>query len=313
MAVTIGEIIKHYRTSIEMSQEDLSDGICTRRQISNIECNNSTPSLDLICDLSEKLNVNLLTAFGNVYHHNDLDAHLKYVELAKAISPNTDIETLKELVSECEKLPGFKTGEPKTLLAYAKSVIYISNKQNNEALAAAKEELCSLFPRFPQVLDASFNLPNVDYALLLSYAVFECRYGILERGLSILDEISSRVKLLLSDSLYDSEEKKDFWTSMWCSSVYNKFCFAEDSYENMSAEIDEILEYQKTNNRIHILPELLLCKTIILLHKSNLQDAYETYACAKAIGEFYYSKEIFEKKVDSLFNMNASFADFIKE
>ena len=87
---------------------------------------------------------------------------------------------------------------------------YIFNKQNDKALATAKEELCSLFPRFPQVLDASYNLPNVDYALLLSYAVYECRFGNLKRGLSILDEISSRVKFLLSDSRYDSEGKKIF-------------------------------------------------------------------------------------------------------
>lgn len=312
MSITIGEIIKYYRTSRKICQEDLADGICTRRQLSNIECNNSTPSLDLICDFANRLSINLLSVYGNVYNHHDLETHLKYINLAKAISP-FDMTSLENLIPECERMEGFKSGEPKTLLSYAKSVSLSSRGDAKGAEAISKEELTLLFPDFPHLFNAPDNLPNVDYALLLTYSIIECRLGNIDMGISLFDEISSRMKRLLSDSLYDSEEKKDFWTSLWCSAVYNKFCFQNNSAEQMKDEIDEILEFQKSNQRIHILPKLLLCKTIILIMESNFHEAYEEYTRAKTIGEFYSSKEEFEKITRSFFRMNSEFSSFIED
>lgn len=312
MSITIGEIIKYYRTSRKICQEDLANGICTRRQLSNIECNNSTPSLDLICDFSNRLNINLLSAFGNVYRHQDLPTHLKFVELAKAIS-SKDISTLENHISDCESNENFKIGEPRTLLAYAKAVSFSLKGDAKSANTISKEELTFLFPDFPKLFNAPDNLSNVEYALLLTYSITECRLGNTDMGISLFDEISSRIKRLLSDSLYDSEEKKDFWTSLWCSAVYNKFCFMNDSALQMKDEIDEILEYQKTNNRIHILPELLLCKTIILIKEAKFNEAYEEYTRAKTIGEFYTSKENFERITESFFSMNPGFSSFISE
>lgn len=132
----------------------------------------------------------------------------------------------------------------------------------------SESEIHSLFPEFPVFNHIPNNLPNVQYALLLSYSVFLGKSTDIPQSLYLLDEIRNRMKFLLENSLYDNEEKKDFWISMWGSCVYNKFCLFSGSYIEMEDEVNEVLNFQRRNNRIHLIPELLLCKSIILLSKS---------------------------------------------
>ena len=81
MAISIGELICYYRKELKMTQDELAGIYCSRKTIFNIEKGVNQPSLELIEYLSERLGVNLVNVYSNVYKHHDLETHLKFMEI----------------------------------------------------------------------------------------------------------------------------------------------------------------------------------------------------------------------------------------
>ena len=118
--ITIGEIIRHYRKGKNLSQEELSNGICDRKHLSHIENDKVIPTLDIIDRLSERLQVNLYENYALMLRHHDMDTHKKIELLNQNYKPEL-LDNLIILVEKYDLLPSFQYGEPKQILLYAKS------------------------------------------------------------------------------------------------------------------------------------------------------------------------------------------------
>lgn len=295
MATSIGELISYYREMRKMTQNELAGTYCTRKTIFNIEKGINQPSLELIDYLSERLGVNLVSVYSNVYKHHDLDTHLKYMEINDAIARG-DFTVMKELVEEYQNEEGFLEGEPRQLILYVKSILAGVDRDYDKAYKYAAEGMRISYPEYPEWSTIPNSLSNVESAVVLSNAVNLCRMGKKDEGLNELSQMEFRLKKLLSDNVYVGGDRKSVILSQWCSCVYNQYAFADVLTRDLLNKIDDIFEYQKASGRSHMLVELLLCEATIYMKMNNTKKAKETYESAKALGEIFYTPSVFNQK-----------------
>lgn len=295
MAISIGELISYYRKELKMTQDELAGTYCTRKTIFNIEKGINQPSLELIEYMSERLGVNLVNVYSNVYKHHDLETHLKYVEINEALV-SQDFSVMENLVEKYEKEEGFLAGEPRQLICYVKAVLAGAKGDYKTANAEAVEGIRIEYPEYPDWTNIPDDLSNVEFAAVLSNAVNLCRMGKKEEGLSELSQMEVRISKLLSESVYLGGDRKSAILNFWCSCVYNQYSFADVLDKELLRKIDNIFEYQKRSGRSHMLVELLLCKATILMCMGKEDSARETYESAKALGKIFFTPAVFAQK-----------------
>lgn len=311
METSIGELICYYRKEKGMSQEELGGMFCTRKTIFNIEKGASQPSLEIIGYLSERLGVNLVDAYCSVSKHNDLYTHIKFLKLSRELKTFESREDLLKLIEEYEAEEGFKEGEPRQLICYARAILYVGEQDYENACEIALEGIKISYPDFPD-WKARMSIPsNIVSALLLTYAVNLCRMGKTEEGVQALIKIEEEVKKLLLEDYGEMEDRQSFWINLWCSSIYNEYIFSDAISSDFVEKLDEAIEYQKRNKRVHMMTELLLCKAVICMEKEKGMDFLDYYNSAKTIGELFFSDEYFEK-VSKKINGKRSKIDFFE-
>lgn len=295
MAISIGELISYYRKELKMTQDELAGTYCTRKTIFNIEKGINQPSLELIEYLSERLGVNLVNVYSNVYKHHDLETHLKFVEINDALA-HEDFAELQMLVEMYEKEEGFLSGEPRQLICYVKAVLAGAHGDYQTANDEAVEGMKIAYPEYPDWSNIPDALSNVEFAAVLSNAVNLCRMGKKKEGLAELAQMEKRLSKLLSESVYLGGDRKSAILNFWCSCVYNQYSFADDLDKDLLKKIDNIFEYQKRSGRSHMLVELLLCKATILMNMGKTEQAKEVYESARALGQVFFTPMVFNQK-----------------
>ena len=142
-------------------------------------------------------------------------------------------------------------------------------------------------PDFPDKDKTAFS--NSDYSLLLVLGVSRGR-------LNQVDEAGAIFDLLMDEALtnlslkYEAEKNKAFYLNLLCSATSNKYFYCNTDQEKMLEQIERVLDYQKSNNRTHMICELLLCKAALLSNAGREKEAKQTHRQAKTFGEFYYGK-----------------------
>lgn len=295
MAISIGELISYYRKEQKMTQDELAGTYCTRKTIFNVEKGINQPSLELIEYMSERLGVNLVNVYSNVYKHHDLETHLKFMDINDALA-REDFLAMENLVKIYENEEGFLSGEPKQLLCYVKAVLAGARGDYKTANLEAVEGMRIGYPEYPDWTNIPDALSNVEFAAVLSNGVNLCRMGKKEEGLEELAQMEKRLSKLLSDSVYLGGDRKSAILNFWCSCVYNQYAFSDELTKDMIKKIDDIFDYQKNSGRSHMLVELLLCKATIFMCTGEVEKAKDTYNSARAMGEIFYTAEVFEQK-----------------
>lgn len=102
----LGDKIKKIRLEHGLTQAELADGICTQASISNLENNTSTPSLMILLEIGNRLNIELnelseyaveqanpiYTIFKQV---QDLRSQFKLKEACDLLNKEIDVKELK--------------------------------------------------------------------------------------------------------------------------------------------------------------------------------------------------------------------------
>lgn len=65
MTTSLGELIKFNRTAKGLTQSNLAEGICTQATISNLESKSSLPTISILLQISDKLNIE----FDDIYEY----------------------------------------------------------------------------------------------------------------------------------------------------------------------------------------------------------------------------------------------------
>ena len=298
---TIGELVKYFRKKKGLSQENLAIGICSTRQIINIEKNMNLPTIDLLSHLSEALGVNLIEVYSDVSEHNGLETYLDYLKLDNAIA-NKKMNLIKEYVDAFEDREGFKTGVPRQLILHAKSIIYSVNGNIDIARECELEGIRTRHPSFSFEYSADEKYSEIDIAQMITYAVYLCRGGRNLEGLLLLEKTEDYIREVLDGSNYVVERKRPIWNNLWCSLVINEYYFGKKIEKGFLQKIDDVLDYQVRSGRIYRVVELLLCKAAVLMRIKQKDKAMEVYQISKSMAGIYYSYERFKKEADSIIN-----------
>lgn len=291
MEITIGEVIKYYRNKLNISQDMLAEGICSRKYIGDIEHGKSIPTLDMVNQLSRKLGTDLYATYSSLFRYPDFETYLICKEIGRTIG-RRDFKRIEKCVEEYADRENFFTGEPRQIICQAKAIISGLRYEFDSAQRVIEEGMRINHPTFPR-LETDKGYSNVELALLLSYGVTLGRMNKIQEAAFFFDSIKRQATSGLAEK-YEAEKNRAFYLNLLCSAVYNKYIFCPQIPDHVISEIDEILEYQRTNNRIHMITELLLCKADCL-YLTDIKAAKKAYSQAKVMGTFYYGEKRFKQ------------------
>lgn len=292
--ITIGEIIRHYRKERGLSQATLADGICERKYISNIENNKNIPTLDIINQLSDRLQINLYETYALMLRHHDIDTHQKIEYLNQHFNREKG-KLLLSIIEEYEKLPSFQYGEPLQTIKYAKA-LYLSNTRNNfsEAITVALEGL-SIHKDFKiSNPPTSLFLSNIELCLLNAIGVNYCRNNQNKEGKKYLHYLQEYMYHYFSINHYATNRNNQFEIKILSNVVYNYFVFFRDDADFDSENIEKTLNILKSLHCHHKLPELLLCKTYLKFKEEQPEEAKCIYTLAHSLGLYLYTDQYVE-------------------
>ena len=288
--IKIGDIIKHYRIEKGLSQDELAEGICSRKYISQLETHQNIPTLFIINALSAKLGVNLYDSYAIMLQHHDIETHKKITSLNQALAEG-DFDKIHFLVEAYRLLPEFQQSEPMQFLKYGESV-YLSNisLEYSQAISVAKSALPNNPLSNPQAIQHTY-LSNIELTLLNFIAVNTCRLGDLQEGKKYFDFLYNYLNQLFIQNHFVANRNNHFELRFFANLVYNDFCFFHKMDGFDSKRIDNVLELLKSLHSHFNLPELLLCKTALLLEQSLISEAKRMYPLAHELGIYLYSEE----------------------
>ena len=284
--IKIGDIIKHYRMEKGLSQDELAEGICSRKYISQLETHQNIPTL-FINALSAKLGVNLYDSYAIMLQHHDIETHKKIVSLNKALA-EVDFDKIHILIETYQSLPEFQQGEPMQFLKYGECV-YLSNilLEHSKSISVAKSAL----PNDPLSITQHTFFTNIELTLLNFIAVNTCRLGDLQEGKKYFDFLYNYLNQLFIQNHYVANRNNHFELRFFANLVYNDFCFFHKTDDFDPKRIDNVLELLKSLHSHFNLPELLLCKTALLLEQNLISEAKRVYPLAHELGIYLYSEE----------------------
>ena len=288
--IKIGDLIKHYRIEKGLSQDQLAEGICSRKYISQLETHQNIPTLFIINALSTRLGVNLYDSYAIMLQHHDIETHETIVRLNKAIG-KADFNTIQSIVETYQSLPPFQCGEPMQFLRYGECV-YLSNVllEHDKAISIAKAALSNNEASMTQTPQYTI-FSNIELTLLNFIAVNTCRLGNLQEGKKYFDFLYYYLNQLFSQNHYVANRNNHFELRFFSNLVYNDFCFFHKIDEFEPTKIDTVLELLKSLHSHFNLPELLLCKTALLLEENQISEAQKTYTLAHELALYLYSEE----------------------
>lgn len=140
LVIPVGKVIKELRNSLNISQKELSKGICSQAQISHIE-NGETPYSDTLYKLANRLGVDM-NYFFDVAVTPRLDYVQNSFQLIRSYVRNYRYEELEEVVNAELKNPLFKKPRHRQFLLWHKGMaLYYLNNDVDLALRTLKEAL----------------------------------------------------------------------------------------------------------------------------------------------------------------------------
>lgn len=293
--ITIGEIIRYYRKEQGLSQDLLSEGICSRKYLSHIERNKQIPSLDIINQLSKRLGVSLYDSYALMLRHHNIDTHKKIEYLTPFLSGETS-EELIDIINEYKDLPGFQEGEPLQYIKYASSLYYANCLEETEKAIDIALEALSVNETFAiDDINSKRSFTNIELSLLNTVAVDYCRLGKKDIAKKYFQLIQKYLLKAFQQSYYTTNRNNQFEVKFLVNHVCNYFMFFRD-IENIEIEIiDSVLSIQKKLHNNYLLPELLLCKIYLLMESEKTDEAKELYVLAHALGNYLYDS-LYQKK-----------------
>ncbi len=288
--ITIGEIIRHYRMEKGMSQEALSQGICDRKYISNIENDKNIPTLDIINQLSDRLEINLYDTYALMLRHHDIETHKKIETLNSYFTIDKSAQ-LNELICTYEVLPEFHMGEPAQYIAYAKG-LYAANELKDISTAISHylkvfSNRCDFNINY---LSSSESFSNIELVSLNALAVNYCRIENYLEGEKYFLFLNGYLQNMLTQNHFAVNKNNQFELKYFAKVNYNYFLFFRGNSAINLKQIDNTLARLKEYHSNYMLPELLLCKAYLQIQSGEIDIAKQTYSFVHQLGLYLYTE-----------------------
>lgn len=225
----IGDIIKEQRTSLKMSRNSLSEGICTEKYIYLIEKNERNPSAYILNNLSDRLGIDLFEYYQYLDYEDQI-AVAEYKEKFDRYIKSGEVEKLKEASDRASELEDFKH-EP---LIYDIKIIDLLYK------ATIKGKISEVIEELTDLL--KIEKLNIDNLTLIN------AYIVLSSCYQIQGEIDKAEKAV--DIAYDMTINK-YEFSRYSTSVItvmiskNSLLYHRKMYDELIMHSEHLLRFQE--------------------------------------------------------------------
>lgn len=276
-----GVLLKEIREMNNMTLEQLSEGICSIRQLSRIESGESNPSLYIIHNISKKLNIDLQEYYRIHFCSGSFIAYSFKLQLEQLLA-NSDIVGLNKLVANIEEIGEFQTGENRQYVLYGKALCssYLDKNytiSNNYCVEGIQIEDLSFQMDMGMIENRLYS--NVGLTMINLIASNYNRLGEEDKAFNIIKNLFLLLDYHIFQTPYIMYRKLDFEKRLYQSTCYNlsilhmNKCLYDKSLEyvkkGISLSIDE--------NYMCYLPELLAQKSRLLYKMGSFNESYNTF------------------------------------
>lgn len=309
----VGEVIRYLRINRGMSQDKLSEGICSKKYIGNVEKGKNLPSLYVITRLSERLRTDLLSALAAVVDYTDISTFLECEKLKEGVLYK-EYNMVKKMISSCENKKAYQKGEAKKLILFCKAALCMTGNMIGDARIFVEEGLRLAGIDHSKIDSFScHDFSDIDFHFLLLEAIESIKRGKVREGSELIDSIKILLKEKMGCLLFSNDTKRKQYQYIVGMCIFQECFFNVKKEEKLLIDIEEFVLEQSKNGYIHMIPELLLCKSDILMRQGKKIESLETYNTSRYISKLYYkenemsicnpgkSLEVYQTKTSSLF------------
>lgn len=294
----VGSIIKTLRTQNKMTQSKLSEGLCTIRQLSRIENNQSSPTIVLLSEFFHRLG-------------HDLFEYLPYADDPKGYQLKNSIESLYQLYQAGQHqsmeaiLDKFRVDDiisshaKKEILWFKGIITYYLSNPGQVSIDYYKKILIDDYKldHFNQVM--RLNLKVIDFQIINTIIVKHLE-----------QEEFDLAYQLLEDSIQSYEQNQVSTRG----SVYHRFIFnlsrlhyKDCHYQEAASLSKKGIDHLKKIGSLYYLADLcsLYGRSMFMLgHEQEGKQYIQTYIAIKGITNPDLPKDIVEA-LTSTFNLNS--------
>lgn len=234
MYLQIGENIKNRRKELNITQKELSKGICTQSQISKIEKNEIIPLSNLLISIANKLDISIDQLVGHKVRSNSIDK--LYFD---KILLERDYNTLESILSHFTRSD--LTTEDKIYLNWLELLV-LGNKYDKDI----SNDLVTLYDEFK-------NNISIDLSVDILNSIGIC-YRKVEQIEKAYNYFSSALDNINKHKPYSTQKIKIMYNM-------NNILFTLKKWEDLYFSSKDILNLSYTLNNYSVVPEIVYSKT----------------------------------------------------
>lgn len=293
---TVGEVIRRERRKQGLSQEQLSEGICTPSWLSKIESGSCIPTNTIFEALMQRLGKN---ASQYIFYKSELEMkieHLKF-EIRRYYATGSVTEAtrcfnqLKDIVTEENKR------NQQFILLYEILLFNRYNADQQSVLESLYHAVHITIPNFDYNSLKDYLLSKDEIVIINNIAILYRELGQISKAIELL----THLKQYLENPRFDFEERNRTYPVI----MYNlaKWKRLEGDFTGCICDCDSVIEFCVMGDTFTVLPEILFNKGCALaelggvaLAKKCFVEAFHLFKIKKEDANAEHTQEyVFEK------------------
>ncbi len=278
----IGHVLRRLREYKKLTQEDLSDGICSTVTLSKIENGVQSPRKEHFEALMQRLGYSADNFFCTFYADDEYAAFEKTEELKLAIA-NFDFPKARGLIAQLEGDRFFAKEFNLQLLLSSKAAVLLHERQDlDQALALLLQALQITIPKFQLDRIGDLFLTHEEIVAINMIAILYYDQGMLEQAIDILLQLKDR----LDKTYVDEKEKARTYPMI----VYNltKYLIEAKRFNDALPLCETTRRFCSRNGAVDLLPFIVFNQACCLCEMGNPDP------CTELFRQAYYALRLVE-------------------
>jgi transcriptional regulator with XRE-family HTH domain len=272
----VGKVIRHYRKELNMTIEELCEGICSKKYIYMIEKGERTPSILIMDQIFTRLNIPI-DDYSMFIFSDDPIGLKKIVDGINYATVKQDYDYLEQVLKDGKNHVLSDTYPFNIYLTTAEALIMFFKYRKIDETKVFIETNYSELIEFDELKDID-KLSSPCIRVLNLYAILQLEKGMHKEGLNTLS--------MLKEYLKNHNKVKNFSLHYILVSINElNFHFKYDDYEKAFALADELYKYMLKHNEIERLPFVLSILGYIHIRNDNNTKGKSLIIASRTLSE----------------------------
>lgn len=279
----VGDLVKKLRIQRGMTQEELSNGILSKTNLSRLESGVQIPHKEKLDAILQRLGVDSQETCSYYLNEKDYEMSKKCDHLMNLISNKKYLDA-NIIINELSLLSDFSEGIKAQFLLFCKASIMVNfDKNNYEVKKLVLEALEITIPYYSERYISSYFLTDQEVRLINLLSIIYYNENNMNKAIEVLEKL----KEALDSSRIDESQKSKLYPFI----LYNlsKYYGLNKKY----LESIKICDYAKnicvSTNNLRLLPSIIYNKAYCLYELGYKEE------CKNLIYQVYYTFDIMEE------------------